>query len=455
MVPPISTSVFDIFKIGPGPSSSHTIGPMKAASCFLDKLQDLPAEQQAQLSSLHVHLYGSLSATGIGHGTHKAVLAGLLGWLPESCDSDELLGLMSREGEGYQIQAGDQAIEFSREDIHFDGDRPGAEFANTLVFTARGPGGVVLEAEYYSIGGGFIRSRGEEEPVRPLPVHAFSNMTELRRLVNQRQQALPELILENEEQLSGKSREEIEAGLDRILGAMQAAVDSGLAADGVLPGPIGLQRKARVLDQHSRGLKNSHDRFLAALNAYSLAASEENGAGRKVVTAPTSGSAGVIPGVVAVAREFLHYSPRQLRQGLVAAAAIAFVARHNASIAGAEVGCQGEVGVAAAMAAAFLAQGAGATIHQLENAAEIALEHHLGMTCDPVGGYVQIPCIERNAMGAVSAYNAYLLASVGEEERQKISLDQVIEAMRLTGAEMSTKYKETAQGGLAVCSVHC
>ncbi len=455
MTTAITTSLFDIFKIGPGPSSSHTIGPMKAAGAFLQKLQTADPDLQKQIVSLDVSLYGSLSATGMGHGTHKAVLGGLLGWTPESCNADRLLDLLCREEEKYEICAGKHMIPFHATNIHFAGPGDNLHYQNTLIFEAKGKEKTLITGEYYSIGGGFIREKGEQEAIVPVLPHSFSNMTELSRIVQDQQRPLHEIILENEEKLSNSSREELAEGLDRILAAMKEAVENGLAEDGILPGPIGLQRKAQVLHLHSQAIANSHDRFLAALNAYALAASEENAAGRKVVTAPTSGSAGIIPGIVTLLERNFNLSPEQLRNGLVAAAAIAFVARHNASIAGAEVGCQGEVGVASAMAAAFLAHANGATIRQVENAAEIALEHHLGLTCDPIEGYVQIPCIERNAMGAVSAYNSYILATVGEPLRQKISFDQVVEAMRITGKEMSSKYKETAQGGLAVCYVHC
>lgn len=455
MTSPITTSIFDIFKIGPGPSSSHTIGPMKAARAFLRKLQDAGPGLHKQITSLDVSLYGSLSATGKGHGTPKAVLGGLLGWTPEECDADRLLKLLSRDTEQYEIGAGEQSIPFRASNIHFAGAGEDLPYQNTLLFEAKGKEGTLLAGEYYSTGGGFIREKGEQETVPPALPHSFSNMTELRRIVENKQRPLHEIILENEARLGGRSREEIEKGLERILVAMKEAVNNGLAEEGVLPGPIGLQRKAHTLHLHARTIVNSHDRFLAALNAYALAASEENAAGRKVVTAPTSGSAGIIPGIVTLLDRHFNLSQEELRNGLVAAAAIAFVARHNASIAGADVGCQGEVGVASAMAAAFLTHANGASIRQVENSAEIALEHHLGLTCDPIGGYVQIPCIERNAMGAVSAYNSYILATVGAPLRQKISFDQVVEAMRLTGEEMSSKYKETALGGLAVSYVHC
>jgi L-serine dehydratase len=262
-------------------------------------------------------------------------------------------------------------------------------------------------------------------------------------------------MLQNEEALTGKSREAILADLDDLLETMCKAVEKGLETDDLLPGPIGLLRKAKVLHANSQKLKHETGRFLGLLNAYALAASEENAAGRRVVTAPTSGSAGVIPGVIYLMRTQFDFSPDQYRDGLLAAAVIGFISKHNASISGAEVGCQGEVGVASAMAAALIAYANDLPMKQVENAAEIALEHHLGLTCDPVGGFVQIPCIERNAVGAVSAVNAYILAAAGDPARQKLTYDEVVEAMMETGKDMCAKYKETALGGLAVCCVSC
>ncbi len=455
MTKAITTSVFDIFKIGPGPSSSHTIAPMKAAGAFLRKLQDAPLDRIEEIDRIEVYLYGSLSATGLGHGTHKAILGGLLGWTPADCDSDLLLELLRKNTTEYKIAVGGHMVTFTGDNIHFSGQGENLRYQNTMVFKALDRDQTLIENVYYSLGGGFILAEGEEEQGSPQLAHSFANMNELSSIIQKLGLSLDEVIFQNEEQLTGKSRREIEEELDHIISAMKDAVNSGLSRDGVLPGPIGLQRKAAVLYHNAQKLTNSHDQNLARLNAYALAASEENAAGRKVVTAPTSGSAGIIPGIIALLDRHFSISPVKMRKGLLAAAAIAFVARHNASIAGAEVGCQGEVGVAAAMAAAFLTHAHGGSIQEVENAAEIGLEHHLGLTCDPIEGYVQIPCIERNAMGAVSAYNAYILATVGESHKQKVSLDEVIEAMRITGAEMSTKYKETAQGGLAVSCIHC
>jgi L-serine dehydratase len=280
-------------------------------------------------------------------------------------------------------------------------------------------------------------------------------MRGLRKILVKTDLSLRDVVLANEAALTGKTHAEILTGIDAVIDAMCQAVEKGLQTDSMLPGPIGLMRKAQVLFNNAAKMKRETGRFLAQLNAYAHAASEENAAGRKVVTAPTSGSAGVLPGVIYLMKKHFDFTDDQFRDGMMAAAVIAFIAKHNASIAGAEVGCQGEVGVAAAMAAALIAYASGLPMNRVENAAEIALEHQLGMTCDPVGGYVQIPCIERNAVGAVTAVNAFILAEAGDPARQKVTFDEVIDAMMETGQDMCTKYKETAKGGLAVCFVSC
>jgi L-serine dehydratase len=328
-------------------------------------------------------------------------------------------------------------------------------YQNTLRFRLAVGEEILLEREYYSIGGGFIQCKGEDEPERPKPPYPYGNMNELRKLLRKSDLTLREVMLQNEEALTGKSQVEILAGIDAVVAAMCQAVEKGLDTDGLLPGPIGLMRKAPVLFKNAARMKRETGRSLARLNAYAHAASEENAAGRIVVTAPTSGSAGVMPGVIYLMKKHFDFTAEQFRDGMLAAAAIAFIAKHNASIAGAEVGCQGEIGVASSMAAALIAYASGLPMKQVENAAEIALEHQLGMTCDPVGGYVQIPCIERNAVGAVQAMNAFILAKAGDPARQKVTFDEVVEAMMETGQDMCTKYKETAKGGLAVCCVAC
>ena len=451
----IYLSVFDIFKTGPGPSSSHTIGPMKAAGDFIERVTLMSDRPDLSSAKLEVFLYGSLSSTGRGHGTHKAVLGGLLGWKPESCDCDTLQTLLEQSDKVYEINLIDNIVPMTAADIHFAGDDPKLPFQNTIVFKLSQNKEPILEEEYYSVGGGFIQRKGEAEKVPPSVPHQYSNMHDFRELISTTDLTLSEIILQNEEAISGRSREEIFADIDVLISTMCQAVVNGLEAEGLLPGPIGLSRKAAIIFANSEKSENESERELARLNAFSIAAAEENADGRIVVTAPTSGSAGVLPGIIYMLKHYFKLSDTVLREGMLAAALIAFIAKHNASIAGAEVGCQGEIGVASSMAAALVTYAKGCDIKRIENAAEIALEHHLGMTCDPVDGYVQVPCVERNAVGAVTAFNAYILASTGDPDRQKVSFDEVVEAMLETGKDMSKKYKETAKGGLAVCCVSC
>ena len=451
----ITTSIFEIFKTGPGPSSSHTIGPMKAALDFRDKVEAQISPASFTKATIEVYLYGSLSLTGEGHGTHRAVLGGLLGWTPEACDSEQLLALLDNPDSVYKLPFDKGTISFSAKNIHFEGADPLMPHQNTLRFRLAAANKKLLEREYYSIGGGFVLCKGAEEAARPEPPYPYHNMNGLRKILRKSNLPLREVMLQNEETLTGRPRAAILAGIDAVIDTMCKAVEKGLTTDGLLPGPIGLMRKAPVLYKNSERMKGETGRSLALLNAYAHAASEENAAGHIVVTAPTSGSAGVLPGVICLMKQHFNFTQEQFRDGMLAAAAVAFIAKHNASIAGAEVGCQGEIGVASSMAAALIACASGLPMRQVENAAEIALEHQLGMTCDPVGGYVQIPCIERNAVGAVQAVNAFILAGTGDPARQKVTFDEVIDAMMETGRDMCTKYKETSQGGLAVCLVSC
>jgi len=452
----ITTSIFDIFKTGPGPSSSHTIGPMKAALSFREAVRNsLERSSDFTRATIDVYLYGSLSLTGEGHGTPKAVLGGLLGWAPESCDCDQLLALLDNPASVYELPFETGAISFTASNIHFEGADPLLPYQNTLRFRLAAGDQLLLEREYYSIGGGFIQCRGETGPERRQPPYPYRNMNELRKIMRKSGLSLREVMLQNEEALTGQPQATILNGIDGLIDAMCRSVETGLSTDGILPGPIGLMRKAPVLFKNSERMKRETGRSLALLNAYAHAASEENAAGRRIVTAPTSGSAGVMPGVIYLMKQHFEYTAEQFRDGMLAAAAIAFIAKHNASIAGAEVGCQGEIGVASSMAAALIANASGLPMKQVENAAEIALEHQLGTTCDPVGGYVQIPCIERNAVGAVQALNAFILAEAGDPARQKVTFDEVVDAMMETGRDMCTKYKETSKGGLAVCCVAC
>lgn len=455
----ITTSIFDLFKVGPGPSSSHTIGPMKAAFDFRQKLGVLPVETAGQADSVQIYLYGSLSATGKGHGTDRAVVAGLLGWQPETTDPDALLELLKDPVIVYPVPVGDQTLSIGPQQIHFERKRYESPYANTMVLQLRAGERVLLEEEYYSIGGGFIIRKGEPEaPLTPVSLpYPYETMTGLKAQLKAHSLTLDELMMANEMALTGRSRAQVNQRLDQILDFMHKAVRRGLRHKGTLPGTIKLSRKAPILFRQAKGMSQSSDSFLLFLNAYCLAASEENAAGGIVVTAPTSGASGVIPGLTYLAKHHFHFDRATLRAGMLAAAAVGFLVKHNASISGAEMGCMGEIGTASAMGAAFLTRCAqpDTSISAIEAAAEIGIEHHLGMTCDPIGGYVQIPCIERNAMGAVKAYNAFLLATSGAASFQKISLDAVIKVMKATGRDMSTKYKETSEAGLALSATEC
>jgi L-serine dehydratase len=453
---PITTSLFELFKIGPGPSSSHTIGPMKAGFDFITTIRSLSSELLSRAASIRVYLYGSLSATGRGHGTDRAVLAGLLGEDPATCSSAFMDGLNREDAGGYRVSLGSNELTLTWGDIVFgDFDRDSL-FSNTLTIRLLDHEGTSLfEREYYSVGGGFIQWKGQVEDERGTPAYPYSTMGELKKILRSENLRLHEVILANEKALTGASEEEIIVKLDHIITTMEEAVDTGIRTEGVLPGPIGLHRKAPVLYKRACRMSHSVDYLMVALTAYAFGASEENAAGHRIVTAPTAGSSGVMPAVVYILKNHRNISSDALYEGLMAAASVGFLAKHNASIAGADVGCQGEIGVASAMAASFLAYAKGYRFQVAENAAEIALEHHLGLTCDPVMGYVQIPCIERNAMGALKAYTAFLIASAEIPGNHKVDLDQVIRAMAETGRDMCRKYKETSLGGLALSVVQC
>ncbi len=450
----INTSIFELLKIGPGPSSSHTIGPMKAGYDFMRLASSLPLETKADLS-LEIRLFGSLSATGEGHGTRRAVMSGLLGFLPDTCQPN-VLEEFDRGSKPYVLDIEGASISYKADDIIFDAVQHDYEHSNTMTFTLKNKQEEnVLERVYFSVGGGFLRWHGWKEPVKGQPLFPYENMGQLKNHLTGNSITLHQLILANEKAICSVTEDEINGKLDQIVEVMERAVKLGIESSGPLPGPIGLQRKAGVMYTQARNEQFQGSGFLKAINAYALAASEENAAGHCVVTAPTCGAAGVIPAIVYMLKYHMGASQDEIRQGLMAATAIGFLCKHNASISGAEVGCQGEVGVASAMAAALLAYARGCRFQLTENAAEIAMEHHLGLTCDPVGGYVQIPCIERNAMGAVKAYNAYLIASTLGEEYQVVDLDKAIEAMAQTGKDMSRKYKETSMGGLALSVTEC
>jgi len=454
--PAVETSIFDLFKCGPGPSSSHTIGPMKAAADFSALCAALPPEEAASAQRVEVRLFGSLSATGEGHGTPAAILAGLMGHEPARCPPGLLQRLQAAPDREYALRCAGRAVPVSMSGVIHDAVRHDFPYSNTLRMSLLDERGASLaQREYYSVGGGFVQWKGWSLPERGKPAYPYGSMRRLREWLRRSGLTLHELILENESSITGLARPAIFAKLDEIMEAMTDSVQRGLDAEGELPGSLAVARKARTLLANASRVPHAVDRFLGKVNAYAFATAEENAGGGVIVTAPTCGSAGVMPALLHAMRQDLNIGARAVREGLLAAVAVAFLAKHNAGIAGAEVGCQGEVGVASAMAAAMLAHARGNAVEIVENAAEIALEHHLGLTCDPVGGYVQIPCIERNAVGAIKAYNACLLATCEDAAKHRVTLDAAIRAMADTGHKMSEKLKETSQGGLAVSMVEC
>ena len=467
----MAVSVFDLFKIGIGPSSSHTVGPMRAARLFAVRLQHDGHLQR--VARIVAELYGSLGATGRGHGTDKAVLLGLEGEEPDKVDVDGIdQRLDAIRSEGRLKLLGGQAIDFdARADLLFyrkltlDGE-PLAH-ANGMRFVAFDGGGREVAARvYYSVGGGFVVSAEvmadgaaarRIAPDTTVLDHPFHTGEQLLQIAQRQGMSIAQVMRANERHWRADA--DIDAGLLAIWQAMQDCVARGLRRDGELPGGFRVKRRAAAL--HRRLTANPEAALrdpLAVLdwvNLYALAVNEENAAGGRVVTAPTNGAAGIIPAVLHYYTRFVHGSNEQgVIDFLLTAAAIGILYKENASISGAEVGCQGEVGVACSMAAAGLAAVLGGTPAQVENAAEIGMEHHLGLTCDPVGGLVQIPCIERNAIASVKAINAARMALAGDGTHY-VSLDKVIKTMWETGADMKTKYKETARGGLAVNVIEC
>ncbi|MCC8194173.1 MAG: L-serine ammonia-lyase [Deltaproteobacteria bacterium] len=454
--PPITTSIFELFKAGPGPSSSHTIAPMAAGLDFRRELASLPEAVLQKAETLVVRLFGSLRATGFGHGSHKAVITGLLGIEPASCPDTLPAGVFDLPVEERTVVAGPFRFTPGPETVINDRIEHAYPFSNTMVFELRDADGAVLHAKtYYSVGGGFIQWEGWTPPRRGRVPYPYSSAAALQRLVDEHGIGIPQLVVQNEMALTGARPAEIYDRLDGIIDIMRRSVARGASVTGMLPGSLGVYRKAAHLAGRADRQDDPLNRFLGLLNAYAFAVAEENAAGGIIVTAPTCGAAGVLPAVLTMLEGYFALGPEAVRNGMLAAAAVGFLAKHNAGIAGAEVGCQGEVGVASAMAAAMLAQAKGFSPRIVENAAEIALEHHLGLTCDPVGGYVQIPCIERNAMGALKAYNAYLVATMEDVERHRVTLDVTLRAMAETGRDMNAKYKETSLGGLAVSLPEC
>jgi L-serine dehydratase len=459
----MAISVFDLFTIGVGPSSSHTVGPMRAARRFVDRLDR--EGLFAATARVRAELYGSLALTGRGHGTDRAIILGLEGQTPEGIDPDAIGPTVERVRSSRRLNLGGRReLPFADgEELAFLREESLPLHPNGMRFRAFDESGAELASRiYYSIGGGFVVTQdasGEDRVVADTTVlpNPFSSAADLLRMGQEKDASIADLVWENE--LVRRSDEEIRSGLVKIWDAMTSCIERGCRMEGVLPGGLKVKRRAPALrhDLASRPEDSVKDplTILDWVNLFALAVNEENAAGGRVVTAPTNGAAGIVPAVGMYYRKFVPGADEDgtLRY-LLTAAAIGMLYKENASISGAEVGCQGEVGVACSMAAGGLVAAMLGSNERVENAAEIGMEHNLGLTCDPIGGLVQIPCIERNAMGAVKAINAARLAMRGDGSH-KVSLDKVIKTMRDTGADMSTKYKETSRGGLALNVIEC
>lgn len=458
----MTVSVFDLFKIGVGPSSSHTMGPMTAAFRFGERVT--AAGLLPRVARVTVSLYASLALTGRGHATDRAAMVGLAGFQPASVDPDESDRLVAGIAAGAPLRfAGRHPIGFVPDrDILWQGGERLTFHPNGILFTAYdGDGAELAGRTYYSVGGGFVVDEDEARSNQPAEAgpgmpHQYRTADELIRLADGRGLSIAELVMENECGLVPEA--EVRAGLDRIWAAMDACIERGMRQDGVLPGGLNVRRRAprlyaELLAKRERMLTDPLS-ALDWINLWALAVNEENAAGGKVVTSPTNGAAGIVPAVLRYYDRFCQGTAEGRHTFLLTAAAIGGLYKRNASISAAEVGCQGEVGVACSMAAGGLVAAQGGSNAQIENAAEIGMEHNLGLTCDPIGGLVQIPCIERNAMGAIKAIDAARLALMGDGTHH-VSLDRVIETMRRTGADMSERYKETSLGGLAVNLPEC
>ena len=460
-------SVVDLFSIGIGPSSSHTVGPMRAAALFTHALEN--HDHMSKVTRVVAELYGSLGATGKGHGTDKGVLLGLMGEAPDTVDPAAIAGMIASVRASRQLPLlGRYPVAFvEKEHMLFYRREAMAEHPNGMKFHAFDAEGERLrEARYLSVGGGFVVTAGASNS-QVIAAHdqlpyPFRMGRELLSMCRDSGLSVAQLMMKNE--LTWRDEAEVHAGLDRIWQVMQDCVSRGCGinypeADGELPGPLRVRRRApemyRNLTQRAERTLSDPLSVMDWVNLYAMAVNEENAAGGRVVTAPTNGAAGIIPAVLHYYDRFVPGSNRDgVRDFLLTAAAVGLLYKYNASLSGAEVGCQGEVGVACSMAAGGLAAALGGTVEQVENAAEIGMEHNLGLTCDPVGGLVQIPCIERNAMASIKAVNAARMALRGDGQHY-VSLDSVIKTMRETGADMKTKYKETARGGLAVNIIEC
>jgi L-serine dehydratase len=455
---PVLTTVDEFYKVGPGPSSSHTIGPMRITYDFYQRATKLPADKLEKATALKVNLFGSLSATGKGHGTERAALAGLVGKEPATVDPLFLDSLRDKPDQVFQVKLGSKNIDVSLKDVIYDATKGDFKHPNTMTVKLLGGNDVLLEQEYYSVGGGFIEWKGYTPPKKNPPKYPFSTMKELRAHADNNQITIAKVMLANEMSIAGRSEEEVYAFIDKIINAMNATVKSGLSMseDDVLPGPIKLHSKAATVYKRAMDESYQSDRGIGVLSAYALAASEENGRGHLVITAPTGGSAGVMPALVyGLGEGARKLPPQKIRDGMLAAAAVGYLCKHHATLSAAEGGCQAEIGVASSMAAALIATAYDAKSEVVENAAESALEHHLGMTCDPVAGYVQVPCIERCAFGAVKAWTAYAIASNEIASRHRVDFDATVQALAQTAKDMNSKYKETSEAGLALSVVLC
>jgi L-serine dehydratase len=454
---PVLTTVDEFYKVGPGPSSSHTIGPMRITYDFYQQATKLPADKLAKATKLQVNLFGSLSATGKGHGTERAALAGLVGHEPATVDPKFLDGLRDNPKQVFPVKLGSKSIDVSLEDVKYDATKGDFKHPNTMTVKLLGGSETLLEQEYYSIGGGFIEWKGYTPPKKNPPKYPFRLMKELREHADNNKTTIAKIMLANEMSISGKSEAEVYAWVDKVINAMVATVKSGLAMpeDDVLPGPIKLHSKAATVYKRAMDDKYQADRGIGAISAFALAASEENGRGHLVITAPTGGSAGVMPAIVYGLLEVRKVDRQKVREGMLAAAAVGYLCKHHATLSAAEGGCQAEIGVASGMAAALAATAFDMPSLVVENAAESALEHHLGMTCDPVAGYVQVPCIERCAFGAVKAWTAVAIASNEIASRHRVNLDATIAALAETAKDMNSKYKETSEAGLALSVTLC
>ncbi|KLT72877.1 serine dehydratase [Neisseria arctica] len=448
-------SIFDIFKIGLGPSSSHTVGPMKAAAAFSDSLQQNGLLESVQ--RIVAETYGSLALTGLGHGTFDAILLGLEGSLPHNVPLADMPARLQRIRERHELHLRGRTLAFCPDtDLLIHGDETLPLHPNGLRFSAYDANGECLISQvYYSVGGGFVVTEegfGQEQTVETAVPYPFKSAAELLARCREEQLNICEVVLANEMALSGSSEAEVRARVAAVADAMEGCIKRGLGSDGNLPGGLNVRRRAPQLAAKLKVLRETEivNTQLWPM-VYAMAVNEENAAGGRVVTAPTNGAAGIIPAVLHYYRKFNpHASQERVENFLLTAGAIGILYKTNASISGADVGCQGEVGVACSMAAGAYAEAIGGTPKQVENAAEMAMEHHLGLTCDPVGGLVQIPCIERNGIAAEKALKLGALALLEDGTGKKVSLDEVIQTMLQTGRDMKSTYKETSLAGLAV-----